>query len=283
MITRRVQVEKVAISLAGLKAKITPGEPSNPICQRHNVEREKIGDGDFTVTVCPKCTEEQAEEERLNEAETRKNLVSQLLANAGIPLRFVEKTLDNYQLLNPRQRENVEYVREWVQRGSPGGLVFCGRPGTGKNHIASGLIRYMITQRQKSAVMTTAFRMMREIKATWGDNAAREGDVVSSFVKPYLLVIDEVGVQFNSETEKLYLSEIINARYEALKPSVMLTNLTVEELARTVGERVIDRFREGGKVLIFDWGSFRGSESQGPGAVPKSGMRPGPDSGGKKR
>ena len=74
-----------------------------------------------------------------------------------------------------------------------------------------------------------------------------------------LLVIDEVGVQFGTDTEKMILFEILNERYENLKPTILISNLSIESLKKFTGDRVIDRMKENkGKVLIFNWNSARG-------------------------
>ena len=77
---------------------------------------------------------------------------------------------------------------------------------------------------------------------------------------PDLLILDEVGVQFGSDAEKLILFEIINTRYQDMKPTILISNLTLVELGKYIGERVVDRMREGGgAILSFDWDSYRGA------------------------
>ena len=74
-----------------------------------------------------------------------------------------------------------------------------------------------------------------------------------------MLVIEEVGVQFGSETEKLFLFEIIDGRYNKMKSTVMISNLNIQGVKECVGERCIDRLREdGGSVIAFDYESQRG-------------------------
>ncbi|KAA6208087.1 ATP-binding protein, partial [Avibacterium paragallinarum] len=42
------------------------------------------------------------------------------------------------------------------------------------------------------------------------------------------------------------------------KPTILISNLSEDELSRYVGERIIDRMREGkGAVINFDWESYR--------------------------
>ncbi len=76
---------------------------------------------------------------------------------------------------------------------------------------------------------------------------------------PDLLILDEVGVQFGSDTEKLILFDVLNERYERRRPTILMTNLTLEEVADFLGDRIIDRLREdGGEFIPFDWESHRG-------------------------
>ena len=70
--------------------------------------------------------------------------------------------------------------------------------------------------------------------------------MVASFIRPDLLILDEVGVQFGSETEKMILFEIINGRYEQLKPTIVINSNLRRALTDYLGERVVDRLREGG-------------------------------------
>ena len=86
-----------------------------------------------------------------------------------------------------------------------------------------------------------------------------EDQVLRYFVTPDLLVIDEVGVQFGTATEQLYLTEVINDRYEAMKPMILLSNLTLKQVEDTLGVRSMERFKEnGGRVLVLNWASYRG-------------------------
>ncbi len=64
-------------------------------------------------------------------------------------------------------------------------------------------------------------------------------------------------MQFGSEAEKLILFEIINTRYEKMKPTILISNLPLEELSAFIGERVIDRMSDGGCTLAFTWDSYR--------------------------
>ena len=75
-----------------------------------------------------------------------------------------------------------------------------------------------------------------------------------------LLILDEVGVQFGSDTEKLILFDVLNERYEKRRPTLVLSNLSLPDVEQYLGERIFDRLREdGGEAVVFDWESHRGN------------------------
>ena len=52
--------------------------------------------------------------------------------------------------------------------------------------------------------------------------------------------------------------EIINTRYERMKPTILISNQSKDELSAFIGERVIDRMNDGGGcTLAFTWDSYR--------------------------
>ena len=74
-----------------------------------------------------------------------------------------------------------------------------------------------------------------------------------------LLILDEVGMQFGSDAERLLLFDVLNGRYEELKPTVLIGNLAVDALPDYLDIRLLDRLRENGGVVVpFTWSSERG-------------------------
>ncbi|MDM3420077.1 ATP-binding protein [Citrobacter sp. Cb025] len=219
-------------------------------------------------SICPGCLSDelirlQGEKIRNDEAARKRN-IDLLLDGLNIPARFENCTLQNYEPVNDDAKRALKvcqaYASRWPERlQKGGGLVMCGKPGTGKNHLALAIARHAITEHQSSAVFTTALKIAREYKSTWSKGSSRtEDEVIRYFTKPDLLIIDEVGVQFGSDAEKLIMFEIINTRYERMKPTILISNQTREELAAFIGERVLDRMSDGGGcTLSFTWDSYR--------------------------
>ncbi|MCP3882383.1 MAG: ATP-binding protein [Sulfitobacter sp.] len=190
------------------------------------------------------------------------------LAKAGIPLRFLGKTLEKFEATTKAQQEALiwaeSFCLEWDFR--PQGALLLGNPGTGKTHLAIGIVHHaLLTSYVEQVFYTTVLTSLRRVKASWNaktKDAETEDDVRSSLTYPRLLVLDEVGVQFGSTFEENFFFDILNDRYENMKPTILLSNLTQGEVSEYLGERILDRLREdGGQVIVFDWESHRGKRA----------------------
>ncbi|MCK0552555.1 ATP-binding protein [Pantoea ananatis] len=210
---------------------------------------------------CPACIVASLEETR----GSRKALqVALLTDNANIAERFDGCTLENYVAVNDRARRNLgmlkTYAKRWPDMYKAGtSLILSGKPGTGKNHLAVGLAKAVIAEHQASVLLTSVLKIIRAVRRSWGKNSEySEEEVIAMYTDKDLLIIDEIGVQYSSDSEKITLFEILNTRYERMLPTVMISNLTPEQISMAIGDRLTDRMVEGqGTTLIFDWESYR--------------------------
>ena len=215
---------------------------------------------------CQKCLdEEQAEADRQKKAAQemeRRDKVRRLLGRSGIPKRFETRSLASYKAGNPGQQRALKIAQRMAESDPADGLslVFCGKPGTGKTHLACGVALEWISL-SRPAIFSTVLAAIRSIKATYNRNCETTEDAaIRVLTEVDLLVMDEIGVQLGTEHEKMLVFEIINERYQNMRPTILISNLTQSELTEYLGDRVMDRFRESGAVVAFDWESYRGSK-----------------------
>lgn len=216
---------------------------------------------------CPHCAAEQKaiqqREEEEKAAVERFHAWQKRIGDAGIPERFYNRTLGSYVAASDGQKRALAFASEYAARfdevsKTGRSAIFCGKPGTGKTHLAVG-IGLNVMARNKLVLFTTVQRMVRRVKDAWRKEATEsESDVIGLLVQPDLLILDEIGVQFGTEFEKNLMFDVLNERYEKRRPSLLLSNLTVAEVRQFLGERVYDRLREDGGVCVpFDWTSHR--------------------------
>lgn len=186
-----------------------------------------------------------------------------LLGSANIPPRFVSASFETFKATTQPAKHNLtvcqQFVETWDDRKNAGeGLVLCGTPGTGKTHLAVSIAREVAGELQQSVFITTAARIIRAFRRTWAGNSEfSELDVLVKYCEPDLLVIDEIGVQYGTDSERNILFEVINDRYEDLLPTILVSNLPLNELSEMLGDRTLDRLLQGGTVLTFNWPTYR--------------------------
>jgi len=216
---------------------------------------------------CPHCRTAQQQATAAatagRDAERRRERVAALREHAGLPLRFRERHFGNYQTPCPEAVKVARVACAFAERfedhlGAGSGLVFCGRPGTGKTHLAAAITR-VVTAGGRAVRYLTVAAALRAVKDTWGPSAGQTTHQVLKTLRAVdLLILDEVDLQYSSSADKLILLEIINGRYEDMRPTLLIANLTYEEMEGYLGERVLGRLTEGnGAVLAFGWDSYR--------------------------
>lgn len=252
-----------------LLTKTTPSEPSSWHCSQHNCEVPNevlaIGSRQIAVRVeCPACAEVRRKSDPIMQSTERHETKMQLRRERGVPERYLHASFRNFREETPAQQCVGNEIRAFVNggwQGSPG-LLFLGNVGTAKTLLGSALVNHWLDQYgMKSARFCTILELALRVKATWNHNSFETESMAYQRLRDLpLLVIDEIGVQFGSPAEKTIFTEVINQRYNALHPTILIGNLTINECTEVLGERVMDRFRDGGHVLVFSWPSQRGAK-----------------------
>lgn len=218
---------------------------------------------------CPECERLQAEKDaadrRIAEESERQKRAEAQLKRAGIPQRFRSRSLENFVAKTPEQQAALMVAAEFsdcfADRLSAGStLIFSGKPGTGKSHLAIGIARHVMTQGY-TAMYVNALDAIRMIRATWRrDSQTTEAEVMDTLTSIDLLILDEIGMQYGTEGEQVVLFDIINRRYQDQMPVILLTNQGKAGLKEYLGDRAFDRLREDGRWVPFEWESYRGSD-----------------------
>ncbi|UQY33571.1 ATP-binding protein [Pseudomonas fulva] len=218
---------------------------------------------------CPVCAEEArrvADEAEQGEQRARavRERMERRLGEAMIPKRFQGKRFDAYRAETPEQQQALRiceaYARDFPQNYEAGRcLLLLGTVGTGKTHLANAILHEVVTRHGMLGVYRTVTGILQYVKGSY-DHAATysEAEAFQALVAPHLLVIDEAGATKATEFELATLFTVINGRYEQQKPTVVISNLELDGLHRAIGDRCVDRLREGGgRMVPFKWQSAR--------------------------
>ena len=209
---------------------------------------------------CPECEKElQLEKDLHEEANARAEIaawrIEQLMGQACIPPRFANRSFENFRTDEDEQkmalRACMSYaVTGWEDTMKTGrSLCILGRPGTGKTHLAAAMVRSVIS-RGFPAVYVREADIFRRIKETYMSRSVSERQAMADFVKPALLVIDEVGRQYGTPAERFMFFDVIDRRYENMKPTILISNLDKTHFRELLGLSLFSRLAEGGGQLL---------------------------------
>lgn len=196
--------------------------------------------------------------------EAQEILVNELLIGSGITERFRGATFDTFLTKDQAQASALltcsDYAVTFPAKYQAGQcLLMLGNIGTGKTHLASSIVQQVIRDHRAQAVIVPASGIFRAVKSTMSRAPKfTEEDVLEELGGFDLLVIDEVGASRGSDWEVQLLHEVIDRRYQAVRPTIVVSNLITSDLKDYIGERAMDRLRQGGGDLIgFTWASVR--------------------------
>lgn len=223
---------------------------------------------------CPACNRigEAEVARRTAEIRNRKANVDAIrketLRASGIPERFMDCDVWHWQRGMDKQREVWNVVKSYcmriedvIQHGRC--LVLFGASGTGKTHLACGIVRHVV-EKGGTAKYLTIQDAIGLIRSTYSKEAEQtEDEMLAAICKVDVLVLDEIGRQSDSAHERESMFRMLNRRYADLRPTILVSNLERVALFKFLGQALCDRLMEsGGRFLNFDWASQRNKKAK---------------------
>ena len=216
------------------------------------------------LTEIAKCFNEMTPEEiEARDAEIMAQITAQEQREAydryiksGAPERYWTITLDGYRVTNDMQRAAIIAARNFVteiQRGEFKSFVMIGNAGTGKTHLACAILR-----EYGYGLYRTAPDIVEELRRAKSFTASEtEADLIRHYGHTPLLVIDEIGRGIEATAEKYMIYQVLNARYNTRKPTVLISNHTKKDFLQYIGVAAADRLVESADMLEMNGESYR--------------------------
>lgn len=218
---------------------------------------------------------QQEAKEREQQAKAKDKRTERLFAASGMPKRWLEERGLRHWVQEERsQREAYDaaavFGAQVMQKKTPRSLYVVGDIGAGKTYLCSCLCTDLVRKGVK-VLWRNMSDVLREIRGCFDRRDVSEVEVIRGFVKPWVLVLDDLGKERPTEWAVEQLFSIVNARYDEGKPTIVTTNYNSEELARrltpkpdangyaddTTARAIVDRLAGCSKYVILEGRSKR--------------------------
>lgn len=183
--------------------------------------------------------------------------ITRRITSAGF--REAKKLEDFDFSFNPTIKKNriydlatCHYIREHRD------VLWLGPPGTGKSHLAQSLGLAAIR-----CGFTVYYRSIFNTVRDFLHDEAMEGHerILQRYLKPDLLIIDDMGMKQLPKRSGEYLFEIVMRRHE-LRSTMMTSNRPLEEWGKLIGDvpsttAILDRFLHRSELIQITGKSYR--------------------------
>ena len=186
-----------------------------------------------------------------NQEETKRKLlekqaeIERMKASGLQDKALYDYTFDKDNGINPEMAYAHKYVENWEDmKANSSGLLLWGNVGTGKSFFA-GCIANALLEKGVPVLMTNFSRILNTLT---GMHFEDRNQFIDSLNRYSLLIIDDLGIERNSEFALEQVFNVIDCRYRSKKPLIVTTNLTLTELNsapdvahRRIYDRILER------------------------------------------
>jgi DNA replication protein DnaC len=220
---------------------------------------------DVIDPMCPKCIEEEKasveEEKRRQREEENERQRIKWLTDLNIGKRNWESTFENFDAYTPELKRHLAICQEFAKDPQGRKLVMLGNNGTGKNHLATSVLK--IT----GGILYTIFEIELMLRQSYSGET-QEYRIIQELCSTEMLVIDEIGRTKGGKWEEDWLSHVIDKRHKNFMPLILISNCHLREncpdgggcpkcIQNYLENDVISRIIEDGIVLNFAGEDYR--------------------------
>jgi DNA replication protein DnaC len=151
-------------------------------------------------------------------------------------------SLSSYTLAERAFLASKRFVKDFLEDNEPDGLLFSGSVGCGKTYLACCIANALL-EHGVEVLFLVVPDLLDEIKATYDPNGGTntEHDLLEAARKVPVLILDDLGAHNYTDWVRNKIYSIINYRLNNQLPTVITTNLTLNDLNEFLGERTTSR------------------------------------------
>ena len=230
-----------------------------PYCKNCHTARVYVSDDKKFVARCMCKCESEAEERRRQEQQRQQAIDEfnnrsrlSMIGSRYRGIRFTDATItDNNRAVYNKCRNYVSHAKEIRENNI--GLYIYGDNSSGKTYLTACVCNELLWRGYR-CVYTNLATMLNEIRGSYDGQGMGECELISRLQAYDFAFIDDLGKEFigreynaaSSKWAEEKLFEVINARYNAQKPTIFSSNYSIAELASVLSldKAIIERINE---------------------------------------
>lgn len=154
-----------------------------------------------------------------------------------------QKLVRNYTIKETNSLVVARQAAMEYAQNPAGWLVMEGTYGCGKTHLAQAICNYVIRNHGMTVRFYTVADLLDSFRATF--NSSNEGleESIARSKSVQLLVLDDYGAEKSSEWADEKLFQLLNHRHSQDMPTVITTNMSVEDMNDRIRSRLMQGWR----------------------------------------
>ncbi len=157
---------------------------------------------------------------------------------------YDDRVKDNEKMSErERMRKYFDYCKNYAKTFDVNSrnILMRGNTGLGKTHLSLAIAREVIENGFGVIYCSTPEILSKLEKERFGKSYENSEDSEETLKECDLLILDDVGSEFQTSFTKNIIYNIINFRISHQKPTIISTNLELEELETIYSQRLVSR------------------------------------------
>ncbi len=162
---------------------------------------------------------------------------------SSFDLRYYSEETDPVTRVVPRQimSDIFSFCKKYADHFSPQmkGIFMVGETGLGKTHLSLAIAKAVI-EKGYTVAYGSVYDFLKTIEAEHFGRV-ENNDTLNILLDVDLLILDDLGAEFNSQFNLSAIYNLINTRCNRDRPTIINTNLTSKELEDRYSRRLVSR------------------------------------------